>query len=117
MPLAILLSCTFGIDCMSSQCFAGQLGPLYVLTIISQSRHAIQDGAYERQSSEGCIAQRVKHQAADRLQQLVRATQACRVMKLRLDKVMKLELGDMTPETALDSAAPVRESPPLGRTK
>ncbi len=38
-------------------------------------------------------------------------------MKLRLDRVMKLELGQMTPETALDSGAPVPEFPPLDRTK
>ncbi|CAK0760523.1 hypothetical protein CVIRNUC_002778 [Coccomyxa viridis] len=38
-------------------------------------------------------------------------------MKLRLDRVMKLELGEMTPEKALDSGAPVPEFPPLDRTK
>ena len=41
----------------------------------------------------------------------------CRFMKLRLDRVMKLELGEMTPEKALDSGAPVPEFPPLDRTK
>jgi len=41
----------------------------------------------------------------------------CRFMKLRLDRVMKLELGDMTPETALAEGAPVPEFPPLDRTK
>ena len=30
---------------------------------------------------------------------------------------MKLDLGEMTPETALDSGAPVPEFPPLDRTK
>ena len=47
----------------------------------------------------------------------LKAPCTCRFMKLRLDRVMKLELGDMTPETALDSAAPVPEFPPLDRTK
>ncbi|EIE18275.1 hypothetical protein COCSUDRAFT_60467 [Coccomyxa subellipsoidea C-169] len=38
-------------------------------------------------------------------------------MKLRLDRVMKLDLGELTPEQALDAGAPYPEFPPLDRTK
>ena len=41
----------------------------------------------------------------------------CRFMKLRLDRVMKLELGELTPEKALEAGAPYPEFPPLDRTK
>ena len=42
---------------------------------------------------------------------------ACRFMKLRLDRVMKLELGQMTPEQALAAGADYPEFPPLDRAK
>lgn len=47
----------------------------------------------------------------------MRARLWCRFMKLRLDRVLKLELGELTPEQALDSGAPPPEFPPLDRTK
>lgn len=36
-------------------------------------------------------------------------------MKLRLDRVLKLELGEMTPEEALKSLKPVPEFKPLNQ--
>lgn len=41
----------------------------------------------------------------------------CRFMKLRLDRVMKLELGALTPEQALAATADFPEFPPLDRAK
>ncbi len=39
-----------------------------------------------------------------------------RFMKLRLDRVLKLELGEATPEEALKSLAPVPDFKPLNQT-
>lgn len=38
-----------------------------------------------------------------------------RFMKLRLDRVLKLELGEMTPEEALKSLKPVPDFKPLNQ--
>ena len=38
-------------------------------------------------------------------------------MKLRLDRVMKLELGELTPEQALKAGADFPEFPPLDKAK
>ena len=40
----------------------------------------------------------------------------CSFMKLRLDRVLKLELGEHTPEVALKSLKPVPDFKPLNQT-
>ena len=41
----------------------------------------------------------------------------CSFMKLRLDRVLRLDLGSLTPEEALKSTAPPPEFPPLDTKK